>query len=84
MTNEAETEQDVPWAMQLAVHRDRGNPAREVDVAEVAASAVVTLLDDPRSAPGGPWHDAVRTWRSASSCGGRTANGGRTSRSCPA
>ncbi|CAL8899459.1 peptidyl-tRNA hydrolase [Kocuria varians] len=63
MTNDAQPEQDVPWAMQLVVHRDRAHPAREVDVAEAAARAVVTLLADGRSAPGGPWHDAVRTWR---------------------
>lgn len=63
MTSEPNEEQDVPWAMQLVVHRDRVNPAREVDVAEAAARAVVTLLADERSAPGGPWHEAVRTWR---------------------
>ncbi|WHF22144.1 hypothetical protein QJS66_18680 [Kocuria rhizophila] len=32
--------------MQLVVRRDKANPAREVDVAEAAASAVVTLLAD--------------------------------------
>ncbi|WP_423446535.1 peptidyl-tRNA hydrolase [Kocuria sp. KSNUG] len=63
MTSEPSEEQDVPWAMQLVVHRDKALPAREVDVAEAAASAVVTLLADERSAPGGPWHEAVRTWR---------------------
>ena len=65
MTNEASEEQDVPWAMQLVVHRNRAEPAREVDVAEAAASAVVTLLADARSAPGGPWYESVRTWRDA-------------------
>lgn len=49
--------------MQLVVHRDRQTPAREVDVAEAAASAVVTLLADPRAAPDGPWYAAVRHWR---------------------
>ncbi|RKQ37053.1 aminoacyl-tRNA hydrolase [Kocuria tytonis] len=63
MTSEPSEDRDVPWAMQLVVHRDRANPAREVDVAEAAASAVVKLLADERSAPGGPWHEAVRTWR---------------------
>ena len=56
---------DIPWAMQLVVHRDRQSPARQVDVAEAAASAVVTLLADPRSAPGGPWYPAVKHWRDA-------------------
>ncbi|MFC0675765.1 FAD/NAD(P)-binding protein [Brachybacterium hainanense] len=56
------TEEDVPWAMQLVVLRDRHDPAEEEDVAETAARAVLTLLDDPRSAAGGPWHGAVRRW----------------------
>lgn len=51
--------------MQLVVHRDRTRPAREVDVAEAAARAVVALLAHERSAPGGPWHEAVRYWRDA-------------------
>lgn len=52
----------MPWAMQFVVYRDRHEPARQVDVCEAAGRAVVTLLDDPRSAPGGPWHDAVTRW----------------------
>ncbi|WP_270239247.1 peptidyl-tRNA hydrolase [Kocuria marina] len=63
MSAEPSENHDVPWAMQLVVYRDRGRPAREVDVAEAAASAVVMLLADERSAPGGPWHEAVKTWR---------------------
>lgn len=63
MSAEPTETHDVPWAMQLVVYRDRGRPAREVDVAEAAARAVVMLLADERSAPGGPWHEAVRTWR---------------------
>ena len=63
MSAEPTENHDVPWAMQLVVFRDRGRPAREVDVAEAAARAVVMLLADDRSAPGGPWHEAVRTWR---------------------
>ncbi|MDU6252022.1 MAG: peptidyl-tRNA hydrolase, partial [Cutibacterium avidum] len=45
-----------PWAMQLVLLRDKRFPAREVDACEAAARAVVSLLDDPRTAPGGPWH----------------------------
>ncbi|WP_270259119.1 peptidyl-tRNA hydrolase [Kocuria marina] len=63
MSAEPTENRDVPWAMQLVVHRDRARPAREVDVAEAAARAVVMLLADERSAPGGPWHEAVQTWR---------------------
>jgi peptidyl-tRNA hydrolase len=51
-----------PWAMQLVVMRDRHHPARQVDVCEAAARAVVALLDDPRSAEGGPWFPAVQHW----------------------
>lgn len=52
----------MPWAMQLVVYRDRHEPARQVDVCEATARAVVALLDDARSAEGGPWHDAVQHW----------------------
>lgn len=55
-------EDPIPWAMQLVVRRDRRMPAREVDVCEAAARAVVALLDDPRSGPDGPWHEAVAHW----------------------
>lgn len=58
---EQEDEQN-PWAMQLVVCRDRHLLAREVDVCEAAARAVVMVLDDPRARPGGPWHAAVRHW----------------------
>ena len=51
-----------PWAMQLVLLRDKHHPARQVDACEAAARAVVFLLDDPRTQPGGPWHDAVRQW----------------------
>jgi peptidyl-tRNA hydrolase len=51
-----------PWAMQLVVMRDRHRPARQVDVCEAAARAVVSLLDDPRAAEGGPWFPAVKHW----------------------
>ncbi|MSS46702.1 peptidyl-tRNA hydrolase [Cutibacterium sp. WCA-380-WT-3A] len=48
--------------MQLVLLRDKRHPARQVDACEAAARAVVFLLDDPRTQPGGPWHDAVRQW----------------------
>ena len=44
MSDEIPEDHEIPWAMQLVVHRDRAHPAREVDVAEAAARAVVTLL----------------------------------------
>lgn len=58
-------EHGTPWAMPLVVLRDKHAMAREVDVAEAAATAVVRLLADPRSAPDGPWHEAVQLWRNA-------------------
>ncbi|AXE39365.1 peptidyl-tRNA hydrolase [Acidipropionibacterium virtanenii] len=48
--------------MQLVVLRDRHHPARQIDVCEAAARAVVALLDDPRAAEGGPWYASVRRW----------------------
>ncbi|QGF25195.1 peptidyl-tRNA hydrolase [Raineyella fluvialis] len=48
--------------MQLVVRRDRHVPTREIDVAEGAARAVVALLADERSLPGGPWHEDVAHW----------------------
>lgn len=54
---------EVPWALPLVVRRSKTHIAREVDVLEAAAEAVVRLLDDPRSQPGGDWHEAVRHWR---------------------
>lgn len=65
MSEQIPDDHEIPWAMQLAVYRDRQSPARQVDVAEAAARAVVTLLADPRSAPDGPWFPAVKYWRDA-------------------
>lgn len=54
---------EVPWGMQIAIRADRTDPASEVDTAEATARAVVSLLDDPRSQPGGEWAPAVDFWR---------------------
>ncbi|WP_325132871.1 peptidyl-tRNA hydrolase [Actinomyces weissii] len=56
-------EQNPPWGMQIAVRYDKVHPPRQVDVAEAAARAVVTLLASPQAAPGGPWAPAVEHWR---------------------
>lgn len=58
----AETDDEIPWAMQLVVLRDRHAPAEEEDVAETAARAVVALLDDERARPGGSWHAEISRW----------------------
>lgn len=65
MSDQIPDDHDIPWAMQLVVYRDRQSPARQVDVVQAAASAVVALLADPRSAPDGPWYPAVKHWRDA-------------------
>ncbi|MEA5634006.1 MAG: peptidyl-tRNA hydrolase [Cutibacterium granulosum] len=51
-----------PWAMDVVVLRDKHRPARRVDACEAAARAVVSLLDDPRCQPDGPWWQAVQHW----------------------
>ncbi|MFI7587274.1 hypothetical protein ACIB24_09390 [Spongisporangium articulatum] len=56
---------DVPWAMQLAFadERDRDGAGRPTHyaVCEAVASAVVTLLSDPRAVDG-EWSAAVKHW----------------------
>ena len=50
--------------MQLVIQRDKQHPANHIDVLEAAASAVVRLLDDPRTTSvDGTWAEAVAHWR---------------------
>ncbi|MCD5351478.1 hypothetical protein [Kineosporia mesophila] len=53
-----------PWAMQLAMRDERASRPAHLAVCEAAASAVVRLLTDPRSAPGGEWYPFVHHWAS--------------------
>lgn len=63
--NGREDPQDQPpWAMQLAVRVEKNEPPSHLVVCEAAAMAVVALLTDPRSAPGGEWDEAVTAWES--------------------
>lgn len=48
--------------MQLVLRVEKAAPPSHLAVCEAAAMAAVTLLTDPRSAPGGEWHDAVASW----------------------
>lgn len=48
--------------MQLALRIEKAAPPSHLAICEAAAMAVVRLLADPRSAPGGEWHDAVAGW----------------------
>ena len=52
------------WAMQLALRVEKSAPPAHLAVCEAAAMAAITLLADPRSAPGGEWHEAVASWES--------------------
>jgi len=52
---------EVPWAMPIVVRVERGNEPTAAAVAEAAATAVVRLLDDPRSAEG-EWQSHVQRW----------------------
>ena len=58
-----ELDHEVPWALPIMVRRSKTDIARHQDVVEAVAEAVVTFLDDPRSQPGGDWHEAVAYWR---------------------
>jgi peptidyl-tRNA hydrolase len=52
------------WAMQLVLRVEKSAPPAHLAVCEAAAMAAITLLADPRSAPGGEWHEAVASWES--------------------
>jgi peptidyl-tRNA hydrolase len=56
------------WAMQLVLRveksMEKSAPPAHLAVCEAAAMAAITLLADPRSAPGGAWHAAVASWES--------------------
>lgn len=50
--------------MQIVLRVEKNAPPFHLVVCAAAAMAVVALLSDPRSAPGGEWHDAVAAWES--------------------
>ena len=52
---------EAPWAMPIVVRAEKGAEPTAAAVAEAAATAVVRLLDDPRSVDG-EWHDEVQRW----------------------
>ena len=53
---------DSPRALQLAVRVEKVDPPTTAAICAAAILATVGLLEDDRSAPGGPWHDAVEAW----------------------
>ncbi len=52
---------EAPWAMPIVVRAEKGDEPTAAAVAEAAATAVVRLLDDPRTVDG-EWHDEVQRW----------------------
>ena len=52
---------EAPWAMPIVVRVERGLEPTAAAVAEASATAVVRLLDDPRSIDG-EWHEQVQRW----------------------
>jgi peptidyl-tRNA hydrolase len=55
-----DNDEDVPWAMQLAVHAEKAAPPSHLAVCAAAATAVVRVL----TAPVPEWQEAVRRWES--------------------
>ncbi len=53
---------DVAWALQLVARVEAGARPGIADLTTAAAVAVVRLLADARSGPGGPWGPAVDRW----------------------
>jgi len=49
-------------AMQIVLRVERASPPPRTALLEAAATAAVALCLDPRSEPGGEWHDAVSAW----------------------
>lgn len=65
MSDESPETEPSPWALQLAVRIEKAAPPTIAAVCAAAALATIALLDDERSRPGGPWHDAVAAWNGA-------------------
>ena len=58
----SETAVMAPRALQLAARVEKIDPPDVADICAAAALAVIDLLDDERSQPGGAWHDEVSAW----------------------
>jgi peptidyl-tRNA hydrolase len=57
-----EVPETAPWAMQVVLRIGRNDVPTRTRLCEATAAAVVTLIADPRSGPGGPWEESVRHW----------------------
>ena len=54
-----------PLALQLAARVEKAEPPSVTAICAATALATVTLLNDERAQPGGPWFDAVDAWNGA-------------------
>ncbi|MEM7275564.1 MAG: peptidyl-tRNA hydrolase [Actinomycetota bacterium] len=55
----------APLALQLAVRMERTDPPTVPAVCAATALATIAMLEDERSGPDGPWHEAVSAWNGA-------------------
>ncbi|GAA5013367.1 peptidyl-tRNA hydrolase [Actinopolymorpha pittospori] len=58
----AALDQGEPWALPLVVRVEKTDPPTHEDAIAASALAVVRLLADPDSAPGGQWHADLERW----------------------
>ncbi|MET9019474.1 peptidyl-tRNA hydrolase [Actinopolymorpha sp. NPDC004070] len=59
---QAERDDDEPWALPLVVRVEKKSLPTHDDALAASALAVVRLLADRDSAPGGPWHADLERW----------------------
>lgn len=59
---QAERDDDEPWALPLVVRVEKASLPTHHDALAASALAVVRLLADGDSAPGGPWHADLERW----------------------
>ena len=62
MPEQRESADEAPWAMQVVLRLEKADLPTRTPLLEAAAAAVVTLIADDRSAPGGPWEQSVQHW----------------------
>ncbi len=62
VVDQRESADEVPWAMQVVLRLEKTDVPTRTQLCEAAAAAVVSLIADPRSEPGGPWAESVQRW----------------------
>ncbi|WP_206518067.1 peptidyl-tRNA hydrolase [Rhodococcus sp. X156] len=61
-SGDADPEGQAPWVMQLVTRIEKTDPPTRSAVCAASATAVATLLDDPRARTGGEWAPEVVRW----------------------